>query len=116
MNEEWKAKISKALLGNTNGKGGKGKIKSLNHRINLSNSRKKWGYLSRGYIRTKILGKEYSMHRLIWEKSYGKIPDDYDIHHKDGDKQNNELNNLELINHKLHSKITATKRWNNAQK
>ena len=35
------------------------------------------------------------LHRLIWEKAWGKIPKDWVIHHLDGNKQNNKVSNLE---------------------
>lgn len=42
-------------------------------------------------------------HRLIMEKHLGRhlLPSEY-IHHKDGDKTNNDLNNLVLMTHKEH--------------
>jgi len=49
------------------------------------------GITKKGYIR--INGK--MAHRIVWEKENGAIPDGYFIHHKDGNKQNNNINNLE---------------------
>lgn len=53
----------------------------------------------------------FRIHRLIWECVNGEIPSDFDIHHKDGDKLNNSIQNLELISryehncfHKQHDK------------
>lgn len=37
--------------------------------------------------------KEF-LHRAIWEDSNGKIPDGYHVHHKDGDRDNNSIENL----------------------
>lgn len=37
------------------------------------------------------------MHRYVWEKEVGPIPDGYDIHHLDEDKENNKLSNLECL-------------------
>lgn len=51
------------------------------------------GYFCRGNKR---------LHRLIWEKFNGKIPKGFDIHHKDGNKLNNSLSNLECIPHSMH--------------
>lgn len=45
------------------------------------------------------------LHRHIWEKAHGEIPDGYEIHHKDHNPLNNNLENLELLEideHKLH--------------
>ena len=43
-------------------------------------------YLSEGYYRNDTLGK---LHRYIWEKANGKIPEGHHIHHKDHNKINN---------------------------
>ena len=42
------------------------------------------------------LGKEY-LHRLIWEYHNHKIPEGYVVHHKDFNKNNNKIANLELM-------------------
>jgi len=36
-------------------------------------------------------------HVMVWEASNGPIPEGFDIHHKDGNKLNNDLSNLECI-------------------
>lgn len=56
---------------------------------------------SRGYLQ-KIwndpeageLRREY-IHRLVWEEHFGPIPPGDKIHHKDGNKENNDISNLE---------------------
>lgn len=66
------------------------------------------GYFCRGNQR---------LHRLIWEKAYGSIPKGHHIHHKDGNRLNNSLENLECISHaehlSLHMKVNSEKvhRW-----
>lgn len=42
-------------------------------------------------------------HRVVWAKANGPIPPDHDIHHRDGNKRNNAIGNLELISHGEHS-------------
>ncbi len=42
-------------------------------------------------------------HDVIWEQAHGPIPEGHDVHHKDRDKLNNCLDNLELLS-KLHHK------------
>jgi len=42
------------------------------------------------------------VHRIIWEHYNGSIPKGFDIHHKDGNKFNNDISNLECICHKKH--------------
>lgn len=48
------------------------------------------------------------LHRTVWESNNGEIPKGYDVHHIDGDKTNNEPENLELLkrfdHHSLHGK------------
>lgn len=49
-------------------------------------------------------------YRYIWEKAYGPIPTDkegrpFEIHHKDGNKHNNDLSNLECVSIEEHYRI-----------
>lgn len=37
------------------------------------------------------------LHRHIWEDHNGRIPEGYEIHHKDGDTLNNEVSNLDCV-------------------
>jgi hypothetical protein len=37
------------------------------------------------------------LHRVVWEYANGPIPEGYQVHHKDIDTSNNELENLELL-------------------
>lgn len=61
------------------------------------------------------------IHRLVWEAFVGEIPKGYIIHHKDSNKQNNSLSNLQLVSSKEHhdihlaehpEMITAMNRYN----
>lgn len=57
-----------------------------------------------GYMRAliKIKKKNYQiyMHRLVWFWYYGELPNDAEINHKDGNKANNKIENLEMITHR----------------
>ena len=50
------------------------------------------------------------MHRTIWKSHFGPIPKDingrsYEIHHKDGNRNNNDIDNLMLVTIEEHYKI-----------
>ncbi len=54
-------------------------------------------------------GKRNLMHRDVWEfNNKKKIPKGCDIHHKDGDRANNKIENLELMKKEEHSRKYAT--------
>ena len=37
------------------------------------------------------------LHRMVWEANNGPIPEGYDVHHIDGDRANNDIDNLQLL-------------------
>ena len=39
-------------------------------------------------------------HRVVWELHNGAIPSGHQIHHRDGNKLNNDIGNLELVDTK----------------
>lgn len=47
-------------------------------------------------------GKNKHIHRLVWEKHNGSIPNGYIVHHKDEDKLNWDIDNLELMSRADH--------------
>lgn len=66
-------------------------------------------YLNRKYL--------IRLHRYVWEKINGKIPEGYQIHHKDHNRLNNNISNLELISRSEHMshhskhKVENDKEW-----
>lgn len=50
------------------------------------------------------------LHRVIWEDNNGKIPDGYQVHHKDHNKDNNSIENLELMLQSEHMRMHTLKR------
>lgn len=64
---------------------------------------KKTGY----YLSNVINGKRYRLHRYIYQKYYGEIPKGYDIHHIDHNKDNNEIENLQLLERNKHKQRHA---------
>ncbi len=62
---------------------------------------KKTGY----YLSSrKINGPRKGLHVYVWELFNGKVPEGYDVHHIDGNKKNNEIENLEILNRSDHAK------------
>lgn len=48
------------------------------------------------------------MHRDVWESINGKIPFNHDVHHKDHDRSNNTIDNLELLSKQEHARRYST--------
>jgi hypothetical protein len=48
-------------------------------------------------------GKSFHIHRLVWEKNYGTIPEGCIVHHKDENKLNWSIDNLELLTRAEHT-------------
>lgn len=48
------------------------------------------------------------MHRVVWTMEKGKIPKGWDIHHRNHDKTDNRIENLELYTKSEHAKLFAT--------
>jgi len=63
----------------------------------------------KGYAIVWINGKNKKVHILEWEKYNGKKPKGMQVHHKDDNKRNWEITNLELVSQSDHFRIHA--RW-----
>lgn len=63
---------------------------------------------SHGYECFTENGKVVYLHRRIWEQKNGPIPEGFHIHHIDGNKENNDISNLECISKGEHSRKTHT--------
>jgi len=61
----------------------------------------------KGYVRSKKDkdGRLRFEHNLVWEVANGPIPLGMQIHHKDADKTNNSLANLQLVTPLEHKRI-----------
>jgi len=44
-------------------------------------------------------------HRYAWEQHFGAIPEGYVVHHIDGDKANNSIDNLRCVDLNYHSRV-----------
>lgn len=73
----------------------------MNNMFDGKKCRIKKGYI---YFGNKIL------HREVWKKFNGEIPAHHVIHHKDGNKLNNSIENLECLNQAAHSFLHAKER------
>jgi len=63
-----------------------------------------------GYKVFKERGKIQSVHKRVAEKKVGgKIYPGYEVHHKDGNKNNNRPSNLAVLKKSFHKKIHAEK-------
>lgn len=58
-----------------------------------------------GYIRIKYDGKLVMMHRLVWQVANGAIPNGMEVHHKNGVKSDNRIENLELLDRQTHRRL-----------
>lgn len=64
----------------------------------LANSATRSGYLRLSWSSPgRARSLEARQHRVIWETFVGPIPPGYQINHKDLDKKNNRLENLEVV-------------------
>ena len=57
-----------------------------------------------GYLTFKLNGRAKSVHRYVWEYFNGEIKNKLTINHKNGDKLNNDISNLELMTFSENSK------------
>lgn len=88
-----------------------GKLKSTiekNHRWKkgrlYSLQENEYGYL-RICIHVEGRNRICRVHRLVWQAFNGKIKKMEQIHHKDGNKKNNHIYNLEKMTHSEHSRM-----------
>jgi len=51
--------------------------------------------------------KNCNLHRTVYAYYYGEIPEGYHIHHKDFNKNNNEIQNLQALTNQDHQKLHA---------
>lgn len=72
----------------------------------LSEQNKNGWYLTVNLFDAKGNRSTKRIHRLVAETYIGDIPTGYQVHHKDGDKQNNHVENLEIIHPVDHRKET----------
>ena len=102
MNEEWKwIKGYEGLYQISNF----GRVKSF-HKNKIDGEIRSVKHSGGWYLTLPLLkeGKKKTVriHQLVAEAFIGEIPKGYHVHHKDGNKQNNKVSNLEIIHPRQH--------------
>jgi HNH endonuclease len=66
-----------------------------------------------GYLRSTTSREALYAHRWVWMLMYGEIPKGMVIHHLDGNRANNEITNLQMLDRSTHTKHHWRKRKHN---
>jgi hypothetical protein len=56
-------------------------------------------YDEKGYLKVKVKGKMYKVHRVIWEMHYGPVTTGMEIDHKNNIRDDNRIENLQELIH-----------------
>ncbi len=76
---------------------------------NLSRNPNGFGFLDHGYVRVNKGGCKFYLHRLIWEKFNGPITNGGVIHHINGVRSDNRIENLQLMSRGQHKALHNSK-------
>jgi len=73
-------------------------------------------YTYDGYITVSSEGDRYQVHRRVMENHIGrKLSTKELVHHKDGNRKNNSIENLEILSRSEHMKIHYPQRMRNSK-
>ncbi len=64
-----------------------------------------------GYRRIKIKGKNFLYHRWLWMKHHGPVPGGHELHHRNGDRGDNRIENLEVVEIHAHRSKHKREHW-----
>lgn len=59
----------------------------------------------KGYLRGKVGGRIRLAHDAVWEQHFGPIGAGLQVHHINGDKQDNRIANLQLVDTVTHKRL-----------
>lgn len=59
----------------------------------------------KGYLRGNYAGRLRLQHVVMWERANGPVPAGWQVHHVNGDKQDNRLENLRLVTATEHKRV-----------
>lgn len=80
----------------------------------LCRRRRGWRY-SGVRLASQSVTEQVMEHRMIWEAVYGPIPDGYDIDHINRDHNDNRIENLRMLSHSEHAKLSRSQVPNDHQ-
>ena len=88
----------------------KGKNKRSSSMIKYWDNKRKPRLQKNGYLTICIANKKYYIHRLIMEQYLGrKLSSNEQVHHINGNKQDNRIENLQLLSNNDHQKLHSHK-------
>ena len=102
MKEEWKDITGYEGLYQISNYGRLKSFKKNNQGYIMSNKNSKGWYLTVVLTNSFVRRKTDRIHVLVAKHFIGDIPKGYHVHHKDGNKQNNFVGNLEIIHPSSH--------------